>query len=213
MKKPYVVAAAIVGIIGLVATSQLAAQRTGGAAAPPATGIALLNLSTIMQSSGRLKKSMETWNAELETKKAELKKEADLGNQLTEKVRTLAEGSPERKKLEQEVTKMRADYELHGKRARDDARDREAKILFSFLHEVHDEVARYASSTGAQLILRYDPPLSDFSDPRAVYQEITRPVVYQRLGECTTPILESLNRRSGASTASRPAPPGKSIQK
>jgi Skp family chaperone for outer membrane proteins len=213
MKSPYIVAAVLVCGVGLLAATQLSAQRPAAPAAGPATGISLLNLSSILQNSGRLKKAMESWNTELDTRKAELKKESDLGNQLTEKVRSLAEGTPERKKLEQEVTKMRADYELHGKRARDEARDREAKILYSFLREMQDEVTRYASANGTRLILRYDPPPEDYSDPRAIYQEVTRPIVYQRAPDCTAPILEALNRRGGANTATRPAAPNRPIQK
>ena len=63
----------------------------------------------------RFKQSIDTLKKEYDAKAQALKQEGDTGNQLTEKVRSMPAGSPERKKLEQEVLKMRADFELHGK--------------------------------------------------------------------------------------------------
>jgi Skp family chaperone for outer membrane proteins len=214
MRKPSFVAAAVAAGVVLLAATQLLAQRPAPQPTPPQNGIALLNFSTVMMNSARLKKSMETWNTELDGKKADLKKEADLGNQLTEKVRSLPEGSPERKKLEQEVAKMRADYELHGKRARDDARERESKILYSWLREFQDDLARYAQANNLQLILRHEPTPDDLSDPRTIYAEFQKPIVYQRAFDTTTAVTEAVNRHgTTASSTNRTTAPPRPVQK
>jgi Skp family chaperone for outer membrane proteins len=214
MRTPFFVAATVACTAGLLAATQLLAQRPAGPSAAPQNGIALMNFSSVMVNSARLKKSMETWNTELDGKKADLKKEADLGNQLTEKVRSLPEGSPERKKLEQEVAKMRADYELHGKRARDEARERESKILCAWLREFQDDLARYAQANNLQLILRHEPTPDDLSDPRTIYAEFQKPIVYQRAFDSTAAVTEVANRRgTTASSTNRTTAPPRPVQK
>ena len=121
MRKPLVLAAAIAAAVGLFAVARLSAQRPP-ATAVPRRGPVLVDMGAIAQNSVRLKQSMEALKAEYKAKAEELKKEGQRGNQLTEEARKLPAGSPERKDLEQKVLKLRADFELHGKRVNDDTR-------------------------------------------------------------------------------------------
>jgi Skp family chaperone for outer membrane proteins len=202
-------AAAVVGCVGLLTISTLSAQRPVAPTAPR-DGVALVDVAAVSQKCARLTQSLETLKHDYESKAASFKQEAEAGNQLTEKVRKMPAGSPERKKLEQQVLKMRADFELHGKRITDDAHESETKLYVSMFRELNDELARYAQANGIQLVLRYDVPPLDLSDPRAVLQEIQKPIVYQRGVDVTPVVLEAVNRRTGplgtiSKTATQPA--------
>ena len=211
MRLSFAVGASVALSVGFVAVATLRAQRP---VAPTGsqTGVALLDMASISQNSVRFKQSIDTLKKEYDAKAQALKQEGDTGNQLTEKVRSMPAGSPERKKLEQEVLKMRADFELHGKRINDDTRERTMKNMYLLLREVQDEVARYAVANNVQLVLRYDPPPAEMTDPRAIFQEVQKPIVYQRAFDATPPILEALNRR-GPSGAGRTAGQTKPLQR
>lgn len=205
MNKSTLVAAAVAGALGLVAVSTLWAQRP--AAPPPSRGPVVVDTSAIAQNSVRLKQAMDALKADYKNKAEELKKEGQRGQQLTEEARKHPAGSNERKELEQQVLKLRADFELHGKRVNDDTREREMKIVYSLMMELNEELTRYAQANGQQLILRFDPTQADLSNTRAILAEIQRPIVYQRGADITPTILEALNRRAASPVAGR-APAG-----
>jgi Skp family chaperone for outer membrane proteins len=208
MRIRLVAAVAVVGCVGLLAVSQISAQRSG-INAPPPNGVAVVNMASITQNSVRLNKAMDALKKEYLAKGEDLKKEGERGNQLTEEARKLPPGTPERKELEQKLLKLRADYELHGKKVTNDTREGETKIMFSLTREVQDELARYAQANGVQLMLRYEPTPEELTDPRLILQEIQRPIVYQRGAEITPAILESMNHRAptgGPATTRAPQP-------
>lgn len=192
--------------VGLLAVSTLSAQRP--AAAPFAqTGTALCDVSSVTQSSTRLKQQLEALKKDYEGNAAGFKKDSERGNQLTEKLRGLPPESPDYKKLEQELLKMRADFELRGKRVTNDVRERESKLYFTSSRELQDELTKFAKANNVQLILRYDPTPQEFNDPRTILQEIQKPIVYQRGSEVTPAIVEAMNRRTpGAAAATGRAP-------
>ena len=130
--------------------------------------------------------------------KALLKQESDRANQLTEKAMNLPAGSPERKKLEEEVLKMKADFELQGKRFDRDLRESEMKAMIALVADVNAELAKYSQANGTVLMLHSDPPVADLNDPKSIQQELGRLVVYQRSLDITPKILEGVNRRSAA---------------
>lgn len=205
MRTPLVVAFVLAGGAGLIAVSQLAAQRP--AARPAArTKTVLVDMSAIAQNSTRLKQSMDALRAEYVAKGEALKKEGEQGNRVTEEARKLPAGSPQRKEMEQKVLKLRADFELHGKKVNDETRERETKIVYSMLQELKEELARHAQANGEQLILRYDPTPPDLTNARAILAEIQKPIVYQRGNEITPAVLEAMNRRAPAAPATARGP-------
>jgi Skp family chaperone for outer membrane proteins len=212
MRSPLIVAFVLAGCVGLIAVSQISAQRP--AARPPAgTKTVLVDMSAIAQKSTRLQQSMDALRAEYVAKGEALKKEGEQGNRMTEEARKLPAGSPQRKEMEQKVLALRADFELHGKKVNDETRERETKIVYSMLQELKEELARHAQANGEQLILRYDPTPPDLSNARAILAEIQKPIVYQRGMEITQPIVDALNRRAPAPVAGRATPNTRGVQR
>jgi Skp family chaperone for outer membrane proteins len=203
------VLAIVAGCVGSIAAARLLAQRPQ-APQVPRTGTALVDMSAIMKHSARFNQSMERLKQEYESKAQELKKEGERGNQLTEQLRQLPPNSPERKQLEQQILKMRADYELNGKKVTEDIRDNEAKIVLGLTGELKAELERYGQANGIQLILRNDPAPPDLTDPRMILQEIHKPIVYQSGSDVTPAILDGLNRGAPAARTGRPTAPAAS---
>ena len=206
------VAAAVVGVgMGFLGASPLWAQRAATSSSIP-SGVALVDVASITMNSQRVKQSIEAMKAQYEQSAATLKKESDSGNAITEQVRKLPPG-PERKKAEQDLMKKRADFELHGKRLRDEAADGEAKVYHALARELREELARYAAATGVPLILRYEPSPADFPDRQSVAAEIEKLVVYQRDADVTPQVLGELNRRAPSGGTSRAPAPAKGVQR
>ena len=211
MRTSVFIAVGLIAFVALCAVSTLLAQRPGGP--PPRSGPALVDMSGVVQNSTRLKQEMDKLKAQYQAKAEELKKESERGNKLTEDARKLPANSPERKDAEQKVLKLRADFELHGKRINDDTREQEAKIVFGMLRDLQDELTRHAQANGEQLILRYDRTPADLNSSQAILAEIQKPIVYQRGMEITQPIVDALNRRAPAPVAGRAAPNAKGVQR
>ena len=113
--------------------------------------------------------------------------------------------------MEQNILKMRADYELKGKRITEDIRDEESKIVLGLMAEIKGELGRYAQATGTQIILRDNPEPPNLSDPRVILQEIHKPIVYQSGIDATSLILDSLNRGTAPPPGNRAAAPAQTV--
>jgi Skp family chaperone for outer membrane proteins len=195
--------------------STLMAQR---AAAPEwtRTGTVLVDVAKLTLDSARLTQSVDALKKQYEASGEALKKEGERGQQLTEQALKLPANSPERKRIEQQLMKMRADFELHGQQVTNDTKDREAQLYFGFSREMQAELHRFAQANGIKLILRSDPSPPDMNDPRMILHEIQKFIVYQRGLEVTPVVHEAMHRRTGTSTATTrpaaPAPPRGPIQ-
>jgi Skp family chaperone for outer membrane proteins len=208
MKKSLLALMGVAGVLGVLAVTQLVAQQP--AAAPPSrTGTALVDLGVVMKHSNRFNQAMDRLKTDYEAKAQELKKKGEYGNQLTEQLKQLPPNTPEYKQLEERLLKMRADYEIDGKRFTDDTRDAESKIVLGLVREVQAELERYGKATGTMLILRSNPEPPDLTDPRIILQEIHKPIVYDSGLDATSAVLNSLNRgTTPPPTAGRPAQQG-----
>jgi Skp family chaperone for outer membrane proteins len=177
------------------------------------TGTALVDVGALTRNSARLKQSLATLKQQHDATAESFKQESQRGNQLGEQLKKLPANSPEYKRLEQQLVKMRADFELRGKRVTAETQDKEAKLYYAFAREMQAEVARLAQSAGLRLVLRYDPPPQELTDPRDVMMEIQKLIVYQRGLEATPTVMEQMNRGAGApATANRAAaPPGQPL--
>ena len=193
MRSPLVVSLVVACGIGLLAVTQLVAQRPQ-APSRPLSDTVLVDMSEIMRKSARFNQAMERLKGEYEAKAAKLKQEVDRGNQITEELRQMAPSDPRRKQLEQQILKMRADYEIDGKRVQSEIRDSETKIIVGLLGELKGELSQYAQANQIQLILRNDPTPPELTDPRMIMQEIHKPIVYQAGSDVTPAILNGLNR-------------------
>lgn len=203
MKTRFVIPAVVTSAVVLVTVTSLLAQRP---AQPEWTQAktALVDIRSLTQNHGRLNQALERLKKKYEAEAATLKAESERGNQLAEQLRKLSPDSAQHKKLERQIAKLRADFELHGKRASGKIEDQEAALYYAFSRELAAELRRFAQATGTQLVLRYEPPSLELTDPRLTVREIGRLVVYQRGLEVTPLVQDGMQRRAGAS-ANRPA--------
>ncbi|MEX2112498.1 MAG: OmpH family outer membrane protein [Pirellulales bacterium] len=198
MKKRLAIVAGLATCAGLATVTAVWAQRQ----APPTA--VLVDVASVAENAPRLKESLEALKKEFEAAGESFKQESERGNQLMQQFGKLTPNSAEYKEMEQRLTKMKADFELRGKRITEDFKDREAKLYYEHARELNAETARFGQSTGVLLVLRYDPPQADIKDPRRVMREVSNPVVYQRGLDATAALQQRLGG-AAPPTATRPA--------
>ena len=197
MRIRLVLIAAAASVAAMFTVTNLPAQRPR----PPVgaqAGPVLLDVTKLVNEHARLHQALEKLKKEYESAAESLKAESERGNQLTERLRKLPRNSPEAKKLERQITKMRADFDLSGKRATEQIKDRESKLYHAFSRELQAEIARFAQATGTKLVLRYDPPAQELHDPRKIMQEMSRLVVYQQGLDATAAVHQGMHQRTSA---------------
>ncbi len=152
-----------------------------------------------------MKKEMESAEGELKAERGQV--------QAREEQRTSFKvGSPEFKKIDEEIARLKAEFNLKAGRIRKDFLEREAKVYYQTYLEVSNMVKYYAQQHSIGLVLRFNGDQVDPNRRESVLRAINDPIVHQNNIDITPDILALLNRSNGATaggvapTASRGGP-------
>jgi Skp family chaperone for outer membrane proteins len=156
--------------------------------------IAVVDISYIFKKHERFKATMEGMKKEMENIEADLKADRDNITKLEQQKSTLQPGTPDYKRVDEQVARMMADFQLKMGRLRKDFMDREAKVYYQTYKEVVAVVDYYAKRQGIGLVLRFSGEEIDPNRREDVLREINKPVVMQDSIDITGDILALLNR-------------------
>jgi len=182
----------------LLVTCATVGLRAQGVAAPPATGhgIAVVDVGQIFKNHVRFKRMMEELKRDVDAEDGQLKKERAAINQFGEKLQGLKAGSPDYKRMDEELTRRQSDWNVKMSLKKKTLLERETQIYYNVYREINDEVRYFAERRGISLVLRYNGEPVETSNPQSVRNEINKPIVYQRGIDITEPILNEINRRA-----------------
>ncbi|MEX2168013.1 MAG: OmpH family outer membrane protein [Pirellulales bacterium] len=199
MRIPFAAALAACVLIGSW-TASTQAQNPAGANAPK-HGIAVVDVGYIFKEHGRFRATMDGMKKEMESIEEQLKTERARVEQ-KEKLRDgFNPGTPEFKQADEEVTRMKADFNVHMTNLRKDFLDREATTYFETYTEVNNAVTYYCQRNNIVLVLRFNGEPVNPTRRENVLQEINKPIVYQNNIDITPDILAILNRNPPAGGA------------
>jgi Skp family chaperone for outer membrane proteins len=211
-----VVAVAVLSTVG-----NLEAQAPNPAGANAAKyNVAVVDISYIFKNHARFRTMMENMKKEMEGIEAELKADREKIAQNEQQRNTYNAGSAEYKKLDEEVARQMADFNLKMGRLRKDFLEREAKVYYQTYLEVVDAVKYYAKRQNIGLVLRFNGEPVDPAKREDVLREINKPVVLQDQIDITPDVLVLLNRdqpsggqpaAQGATQALRPSQPASQL--
>jgi Skp family chaperone for outer membrane proteins len=187
-----------------------AAPPAGAAAGATATapsahhGIAVIDVTYILEHYSRLKQAMEVYKRDAQAAEDVLKKERDEIQKKAEALKTRKPGTDEFKRLEEEVTKAESDWKLKVAAQRRDFAERESKNYLRAYQELAAAVKVYAQRNGIQLVLRFNGAPIDPNNREMVQMEVFKMVMYFDKGiDITDPVLAEMNR--AAAIAAPPA--------
>jgi Skp family chaperone for outer membrane proteins len=185
--------------------AQTAAPPRAGSPAVNNHGIAVIDVTFILDNYNRLKQQTEVLKRAGMDTEDQLKKERDALARKVEKMKTYKVGSPDYKREEEEITKGESDWKLKVARQRGDFAERESKMYLAAYQDITKAVKAYADRNGISLVLRFNGAPIDPNNREAVQMEVFKMVMYYHKDiDITDPILAELNGRAGGGVASPP---------
>ncbi len=182
----------------------------GNPAAPsgPPTHVAVIDVGYIFKNHAKFKGMMEKMRDEVMTAENGLKAERDRVNGLVEQLKGFNVGTPEYKKLEAEIAKAQADFNVTAQIQKKEFMEREAKVYLQVYTEIEKAVEQFAKQHRIAVVHRFDGETVDGSDRNQILRSITKPIVYLEPGiDITVDILKKLNAQSGVAGQPNGVPP------
>jgi Skp family chaperone for outer membrane proteins len=214
-------AATLVAVASFAATTTVAhAQAPGvrpaavpGGAPPQAAapgggptkhGLAVIDVTYILENYAKLKSAMEYYKSEAQKVEDALKRQRDDIAKRAEGLKALQPGSPEYKKLEEELTKAESDWKLDVASKRRDFAEKESTYYLKAYQELTETVKTYCERTGIQLVLRYNGAPIDPNNREMVQMEVFKMVLhFDKSIDITDIILGEMNRKAGVAAQPR----------
>jgi Skp family chaperone for outer membrane proteins len=179
-------------------------RQSASAPVSSANGIAVIDVTYILEHYSRLKQAMEVYKRDAQSAEDALKKERDGIARRAEELKTRKPGTPDYKRIEEELTKAESDWKLKVAAQRRDFAERESRNYLRAYQELSAAVKAYAQHNGISLVLRFNGARIDPNNREMVQMEVFKMVMYYDASiDITAPILETLNR-----SAAIAAPPG-----
>jgi Skp family chaperone for outer membrane proteins len=179
----------------------LRAPAAAGAASGAHHGIAVIDVTYILEHYSRLKQAMEVFKRDAQAAEDVLKKDRTEIGKRAERLKTLKPGSPDFKAEEEAITKAESDWKLKVAAQRRDFAERESKNYLRAYQELSAVVKEYAERNGISLVLRFNGAPIDPNNREMVQMEVFKMVMYyDKSIDITDPVLAELNRKAAIAT-------------
>jgi Skp family chaperone for outer membrane proteins len=176
---------------------QAHAQSTSPGANASRFGIAVVDVSYIFKNYAQFKGAMEAMKGEMEAAESKLKSDRDAIAAQEEKRNQYNAGTPDYKQMDEEIARLKAEFNLTAGRIRNDFLEREAKVYYQTYLEVSNAVQYYGQQHNIGVVLRFNGDQIDPNLREDVLRAINKPVVYQNNVDITPEVLALLNRGGG----------------
>ncbi len=206
-------------VAGLIVVLGLSAQQPGGpppggnrppptgGAAPPSldTSVVVIDIAFIFKNHVRFNQRMNDIKRDIQQYDAYAQEEAKKLNTKGERLTQFNAGSPDYKKLEEELTRDKADLQIKAGIKRKEFLEQEAKVYYDTYREIEQTVKVFAERNRIGMVLRYSADDMKPDDRNSILQGVNKPVVFQQGRDITEYILNMLN--AGSAQAARPNVP------
>jgi Skp family chaperone for outer membrane proteins len=199
-RKKAVLATSVAACLMMIGYLYAQAPNPAGANASKYS-IAVVDISYIFKNHARFKATMESMKKEMETIETELKADREKIAVQEQERNKYNVGSAEYKKMDEDIARQMADFNLKMGKLRKDFLEREAKVYYQTYLEVVDAVKYYAKRQNIGLVLRFNGEPVDPNRRDEVLREINKPVVVQDQIDITPDVLALINRDSGGQPA------------
>jgi len=192
-----------VSLVSLV--SQAIAAPAGPSANATRFGIAVVDVSYIFKQYKQFSDSMEGLKKEMQSAEGKLKGERDAVQSKEEMRKQYNVGTPEFKQLDEEIARLKAEFNLSAGKIRKEFLERESQVYYQTYIQVSNAVQHYAQQHNIGLVLRFNGDQIDPNRREDVLRAINKPVVTQNNIDITPDVLALLNR-GGATPPAGAAP-------
>ena len=184
-------------VIVLSSMSAAVAQQPNSAGSNSSRfNIAVVDVSYVFKNYQQFRTSMDAMKEEMTSAEGQLKAERDQVQSRESERADFKVGSPEFKKLDEDIARLKAEFNLKAGRIRKDFLEREAKVYYQTYLEVSNIVKYYAQQHDIGLVLRFNGDQIDPNRRESVLRAINDPIVNQNNIDITPDILALLNRNN-----------------
>ncbi|MCA9261405.1 MAG: OmpH family outer membrane protein [Planctomycetales bacterium] len=189
---------AIVCGLSLASTQSARAQGHNASANASRFGIAVVDISYIFQNYPKFTRTMESMKTEMTTAEDSLKSERDRVQKMEEHRNTLKPGTDDFKRLDEELARQKADFNIKAGAIRRDFLEKEAQVYYQTYLEVSQVVNSFARNNNIGLVLRFNGDQIDPSRREDVLRAINQPIMFQNNIDITPDVLALLSRGGAA---------------
>jgi Skp family chaperone for outer membrane proteins len=181
----------------------------GTASAAGQHGVAVVDITFILENYARLKQAGDKFKADVENTGKRFKGEQEALMKSAERLNALKPGSEDYKKLEEELAQKGSDLKVQASLEEKDFAERESQMYLAAYREVQNVIRVYAERNGISLVLRFNGKPVDANNRDAIRSELFKTVLYNSPSiDITDAILAEMNRGAAAPpVANRPAGP------
>jgi Skp family chaperone for outer membrane proteins len=164
-------------------------------------GIAVVDIAYVFKKHNRFDQEMKALKGRVEAAETDLKR---MGDEIKKKQdqlkaydqqKTFAPGSPEYKRLEEQILKDTGDFNLKRSLQGKEFMEQEGKLYFKVSLEIDDAVKIIATRNNIALVLKFNGDDVDANDRNDILRNINKPIVYFDKNMDITPfVLQELNR-------------------
>jgi Skp family chaperone for outer membrane proteins len=172
------------------------------------TSVAVIDVAYIFKNHVRFNQQMEQMKNDISGFDAQMQEESKKLQKKQEEMQAFGPSSPQFKKLDEELAKMKSDFQIAVQSKKRDFLEQEAKVYYQIYREVEESVAQFAQRNGIRLVLRFTGDEMKPDDRASVLQGVNKPVVYQYQLDITLAILEKLNAGATMPSPGAGAQPG-----
>ena len=189
--------AVVSGLVGSV-TGSVAAQQTAPSANASRYHIAVVDVSYIFKKYSSFRSAMDAMKKEMETAESQLKSDRNAIQGKEEQAKQYDPSSAEFRQLDEDVARLKADFNLKAGRIKKDFLEREAKVYYQTYLQVNSAVKQYAQQHDIGLVLRFNGDQINPNRREDVLRGINDPIVNQNNIDITPDVLAILDRGGAA---------------
>jgi Skp family chaperone for outer membrane proteins len=181
-------------LCSVTSAQQTAPPQMGPSANAPKYGYAVVDVTYIFKNYAKFNQQMEQMKTAMEGADTQLKADRDAVASKEEMRQQYNPGSPEFKTVDEEVARLKAEFQLKAGKIRRDFMEREAQVYYSTFMEVSNAVQYYAQQHNIGMVLRFNGDSIDPNNREDILRAINKPVVFQNNVDITPDVLALLNR-------------------
>lgn len=170
------------------------------------TAVAVIDVPYIFKNHVRFQQQIEDIKKDIDAYKDVVTQQQTQLRTESERLNQYKSGTREYKEVEENIARLRVEFQLDSAKRQKEFMEREAKVYFNVYREVEAAVADFAGRNRIGLVLRYSADDMDPSKRESIMQGINRMVIYQNRLNITDIILDTLNRGTPAAAPSTATP-------
>lgn len=171
-----------------------AQQQQGPSANAPRYGYGVVDITYIFKNYARFNQQMEGMKSAMESADSQLKQDRDTVASKEQMREQYNPGSPEFKQVDEEIARLKAEFQLKAGKIRRDFMEKEAQVYYNTFLEVTNAVQYYAQQHNIGMVLRFNGDSIDPNNREDILRAINKPVVFQNNVDITPDVLALLNR-------------------